>query len=653
MNAFSFGRNGVAARPASGNGDGRFPWAQNESQAGAGDGTRIDAPFANELVGNLRALLAAAGIASVDPGDNTKIARAVEALVYTALAIRSAWARGDWTIGDDYVTGESVVYGGMVWICIDDHTADADLPPGTDPEEGSNPFQILRWRGDWAVGTSYEVGDAVGHLASFYIARAAHVSDAELQPGQTPGEGENPFAMFGGDYVNASEFTPSSILEMLLGVDGAASGLDADLLDGQHGAYYAPIASPAFTGNPTAATQSAADNSTRLATTAFVQTVVAAAIVATGSGDVVGPASAVDGHAALFDSTTGKLIKSAGAAPHLAGGTDVPVADGGTGASDAAGARTNLGLAIGSQVQAYHAFLAAIAALTASDNTFLGGNGSTLILRDAAASRTALGLGALALLATINNSNWSGADLDIANGGTGASTASDARTNLGAAAALHGHAQSDISGLVAALAAKVETSRQVSAGTGLTGGGTLAADRTISANIANQAEAEAGTVTDKLMTPQLTAQAIAAQAAGAWEQIGDSGPISSAAQVEFTFTADRYSQIVVIASDVERASGSVSLLVDLRHSGGSILLLTSSASGAGQRTYSCDFAIGLIAATKRHIGTMDGYTGLGLESAPIRNSGAHATSPDRVRVSFSGGNIATGRVMAYGLKAAA
>lgn len=34
------------------------------------------------------------------------------------------------------------------------------------------------------------------------------------------------------------------------GVDGAGSGLDADLLDGQQGAYYAPIASPVFTGIP-------------------------------------------------------------------------------------------------------------------------------------------------------------------------------------------------------------------------------------------------------------------------------------------------------------------------------------------------------------------------------------------------------------------
>jgi hypothetical protein len=38
-----------------------------------------------------------------------------------------------------------------------------------------------------------------------------------------------------------------------------------------------------------------------------------------GSGDVVGPASSTDGQAALFDGTTGKLLKQSGAAPVLEG----------------------------------------------------------------------------------------------------------------------------------------------------------------------------------------------------------------------------------------------------------------------------------------------------------------------------------------------
>jgi len=54
--------------------------------------------------------------------------------------------------------------------------------------------------------------------------------------------------------------------------DGSGSGLDADLLDGQQGSYYAPKASPAFTGTPTAPTAAANTNTTQVATTAYVQT---------------------------------------------------------------------------------------------------------------------------------------------------------------------------------------------------------------------------------------------------------------------------------------------------------------------------------------------------------------------------------------------
>lgn len=59
---------------------------------------------------------------------------------------------------------------------------------------------------------------------------------------------------------------------------------------------------------------------------------------------------------------------------YQSGGTDIPVADGGTGASTASGARTNLGLEIGSDVQAHSAVLdGTTASYTAADATKLAG----------------------------------------------------------------------------------------------------------------------------------------------------------------------------------------------------------------------------------------------------------------------------------------
>jgi hypothetical protein len=106
-------------------------------------------------------------------------------------------------------------------------------------------------------------------------------------------------------------------------------------------------------------------------------------------------------------------------------GTDLAVLDGGTGASTAAGARTNLGLDT--------------MATQASDNVAITGGSISGVSISSAASLTSATLSAGWVIdSRINTCSLSGGtitslstDLAVLDGGTGASTASGARTNLG------------------------------------------------------------------------------------------------------------------------------------------------------------------------------------------------------------------------------
>jgi len=128
--------------------------------------------------------------------------------------------------------------------------------------------------------------------------------------------------------------------------------------------------------------------------------------------------SKLDGIEALADVTDATNIAASGG--YVAGGTDVALTDGGTGASDAPTARTNLGLVIGSDVQAHSAVLdATTASFTAADETKLDGIEALADVTDA--TNIAASGGYVA----------GGTDVALTDGGTGASDAPTARTNLG------------------------------------------------------------------------------------------------------------------------------------------------------------------------------------------------------------------------------
>jgi hypothetical protein len=143
----------------------------------------------------------------------------------------------------------------------------------------------------------------------------------------------------------------------------------------------------------------------------------------------------------------------------------VGVSYGGTGATTASGARTNLGVAIGSDVQAYNAQLGALAGLasnglvvrtasaTVAARTIQGGTGISVTNGDGVSGNPSVGVDATVY-------RQGATDVAVADGGTGASTASSARVNLGVAIGTDVQAYSPV---LAALATAATSANSIAA----------------------------------------------------------------------------------------------------------------------------------------------------------------------------------------------
>jgi hypothetical protein len=175
--------------------------------------------------------------------------------------------------------------------------------------------------------------------------------------------------------LDSSSYSAADVLTKIKTVDGTGSGLDADLLDG--------LNSASSNTNSTIVARDSSGNFAANVITASLTGNVTGNVVGNLTGNVTGNATNVSGIVPITNGGTGavtveaarnalglgSLSTQASTNVNITGGTiagiiALGVDSGGTGSANAAGARTNLGLVIGLDVQPFSAQISSAAGVS-------------------------------------------------------------------------------------------------------------------------------------------------------------------------------------------------------------------------------------------------------------------------------------------------
>jgi len=157
--------------------------------------------------------------------------------------------RGNWGPDNAYGIGELVFYGGILYLCTDNHTSDSIFDTDLDASRWETYVSGSAWKGDWDESTRYGIGDLIKYNGIIYRCNTGHTSasiDLGLENDQSKWTIVFSGVEYAGTYTPGVRYRANDLVEyggsVLRCITGYTAGANLDATKFQtefHGLKYA------------------------------------------------------------------------------------------------------------------------------------------------------------------------------------------------------------------------------------------------------------------------------------------------------------------------------------------------------------------------------------------------------------------------------